>query len=140
MEAKRTCPECHLSFEAELPPMGALLCPLCDSVLSAPPSAGPILMAPSPPRDATGRQVLRGVVAVGMVLFLAGGLIYAYHLMDGIDCKAPPASPPAASPDSLFRSTAAVGAAGEPDWEDKRGKKDSKDGMDGQARNPGLRP
>jgi hypothetical protein len=38
--------------------------------------------------------MLRGVAAIATVGFLAGSLVYAYHLMSGIDHKATPAPPP----------------------------------------------
>jgi hypothetical protein len=88
MESKRTCPECHLIFDAELPPNGILVCPLCNCAFSALPPAAPTPAFVSPLPATSGRQVLRGVAAVGAVLFLAGGLGYAYYLMGGIDHKA----------------------------------------------------
>src|SRR5689334_20552200 len=98
METKRTCPECHLSFEAPLPENGILACPLCNTVFSATPLVGPATAAPVP--VASGRQVLRGVLAIGVLLFLAGGLVYAYHLLGGIGQRSAaipvpaPAEPP----------------------------------------------
>lgn len=80
MELKRTCPECHLIFEASLPESGVLACPLCNTVFSAVPPAGPAPAA----SVASGRQVLRGVLAVAALIFLAGALAYAYHLTGGI--------------------------------------------------------
>ena len=97
MELKRTCPECHLIFEAEPPETGALVCPLCNRVFSSQPPASPAPMVPSVfPSASSGRQVLRGVLAVGGALFLVGGAGYAYHLLGGIGRK-PAASPPAAA-------------------------------------------
>ena len=92
MELKRTCPECHLSFEALLPETGMLACPLCNTVFSPSPSANPVPV-PSP-AVASGRQVLRGVLAVAVLLLLAGGLVYAYHLIGGLGQR------PAVKPDS----------------------------------------
>jgi len=108
MESKRTCPECYLIFEAELPATGVLVCPLCNSVFSELPPASPVANeATLSPSAASGRHVLRGVVAVGAVLCLAAGMGYAYHLLSGIDHKttavpapavhAPP-EPPSPSP------------------------------------------
>lgn len=98
MESKRTCPECHLSFEAPLPESGILACPLCNTMFSALPPAAPPPAAPVP--AASGRQVLRGVLAVGALLFLAGGLVCAYHLWGGLGQRSAalpmpaPAEPP----------------------------------------------
>jgi hypothetical protein len=47
--------------------------------------AAPAAPARTPAAPATsGRQVLRGVLAVGALGFLAGGLVYAYRLVEGI--------------------------------------------------------
>lgn len=91
MDSKQTCPECHLSFEAELPATGVLVCPLCNSAFAELTPADPVpTAAPSPSVD-SGRQVLRGVVAVGAILFIAAGMGYAYYLLSGIDQRAAPA-------------------------------------------------
>ncbi|MGH7169546.1 MAG: hypothetical protein ACRELG_04625 [Gemmataceae bacterium] len=97
MESKRTCPECHLSFEAPLPETGVLACPLCNTVFAALPSVDG---APSAPvAAASSRQVLRGVLVVAALLFLVGGLVYAYQLMGGIGQRSAviPAPAPAES-------------------------------------------
>jgi hypothetical protein len=89
METSHSCPECHLIFEAELPVTGVLVCPLCNSVFSAQPPVSPIPVLPSLlPSMSSGRQVLRGVLAVGAALLLVGGIGYAYHLFGGINHKA----------------------------------------------------
>jgi hypothetical protein len=89
MESKRSCPECHLIFEAELPVTGVLVCPLCNTVFPAAPPISPVPLVASPlPSAASGQQVLRGFLAVGAVLFLVGGIGYAYHLMNGVSHKA----------------------------------------------------
>lgn len=101
MESKRTCPECHLVFEAALPANGVLTCPLCNS-----PFAPHALTQTAPPvGEVSGRQVLRGVVAVAALALVAGGLVYAFHLKDSLDHKPHPhteptakAPPPAAPP------------------------------------------
>jgi hypothetical protein len=99
MEQKRTCPECHLVFEAPLSETGVLACPLCNTMFSA---VAPVARASMPAAPAaSGRQVLRGVLAVGALLFLAGALVYAYRLIEGIVHKpvaAPPSAPPATVP------------------------------------------
>ena len=96
METKRSCPECHLIFEAELPASGVLVCPLCDTAFAELVPADPVPTAtPSPSAD-SGRHVLRGVAAVGAILFLAAGMGYAYYLLSGIDHKAAAVSAPAA--------------------------------------------
>lgn len=101
MEPKRTCPECHLIFEAEPSPQDVVVCPLCNCLFSVHPQTSPIpqaaaTQAPSAP---SGRHVMRGALAVGVVLFLVGGIGYAYHLLDGIGPKANAVSAlPASSP------------------------------------------
>jgi hypothetical protein len=98
MQPKQTCPECHLNFEAEVPETGVLACPLCNTVFSTLPPSRSVPTAPSPLASASsGRQVLRGVLAVGTVLLLVGGAGYAYHLLDGIGHKAAPVEAPTAS-------------------------------------------
>lgn len=96
MESKRTCPECHLTFESEVPPTGVLVCPLCNCRFSP---SSPECLAPtaaaSSPGDVSGRQVWRGVLAIGVLLLLAGGLGYAYCLLNGIGHKT--ASAPASA-------------------------------------------
>jgi hypothetical protein len=93
MELKRTCPECNLIFDATLPESGTLTCPLCDAVFSPRPPAAltpapPAASASStPPRITSGQHVLKGCVAVGTLLVLVGGLVYAYHLVGGIEQK-----------------------------------------------------
>lgn len=87
MESKRTCPECHLIFEAELPETGVLVCPLCDRPFSTLPQDGPAPAAPVSSSAST-RHVLRGVWAIGAILLLVAGMGYAYHLLSGIDHKA----------------------------------------------------
>lgn len=105
MESKRTCPECNLIFEAPSPESGTLTCPLCDTVFSPrPPStlapAAPTVTYSAPPRITSGKHVLKGCVAVGTLLVLLGGLVYAYHLLTGIEDKsaAPPLAPVLAAP------------------------------------------
>lgn len=89
MLPKRTCPECHLIFDAELPESGMLVCPLCNSVVPAVSAARSVPMVSSPLASASSSgQVLRGVMAVGTVLLLVGGAGYAYHLLGGIGHKA----------------------------------------------------
>jgi hypothetical protein len=89
MKSSRSCPECHLIFEAELPVTGVLVCPLCNSVFSTQPPVSPTPVLPSPLLSpSSGQQVLRGVWAVGAVLFFVGGIGYAYHLFGRIDHKA----------------------------------------------------
>lgn len=101
MESKRSCPECHLIFEAELPVTGVLVCPLCNSAFPAQPPVSPVPVVASPlPPASSGRQVLRGVLAVGTVLFLVCGIGYACHLLGNIDHKAVAAPAPAASASS----------------------------------------
>lgn len=96
MESQRTCPECHLVFEARLPETGALVCPLCNTVVA---EATPIALVPtSVVPVASGRQVLHGVLAVGALSFLAGGFVYAYHLMQGIAHRPPTVSTPEPGP------------------------------------------
>lgn len=86
MDQKRSCPECHLVFEAPLPERGVLACPLCNTMFSViVPSAPPA--APTSAPAASGRQVLRGVLAIGALLFLVGSLVYAYRLINDIDHK-----------------------------------------------------
>jgi hypothetical protein len=107
MDTKRTCPECNLIFEAPLPETGLLNCPLCNSVFAArlptvPPAA---VSPPAPATVASGKQVLRGVLAVAALLFLVGGLVYAYHLMDGIGHKTPGNPPPAVGQAESSRPT-----------------------------------
>jgi hypothetical protein len=105
MESKRTCPECHLAFDAPLPPDGMLICPLCNSTFSLFPMALPTPAVVSSPRpDLSGRQVLRGVGAVAALIFVGGGLVYAYHLIDNLGhkpaarSKATASVPPASAP------------------------------------------
>ena len=101
MELKRTCPECNLIFEAPLPESGTLTCPLCDAVFSPHPPAAlahapPTIASSTPPRITSGKHVLKGCLAVGTLLVLVGGLVYAYHLVGGIELKtAAPVPPPA---------------------------------------------
>ena len=99
MAPNRTCPECHLTFEAPLPETGILACPLCNTLFSAPSPSDPAPTTPAP--VTSGRQVLRGVLAVAALLFLAGGLVYAYHLMGGISQRSvavPAPTEPARAP------------------------------------------
>src|SRR6185437_8420822 len=100
VEPKRTCPECNLIFEASLPETGLLTCPLCDTVFSARPPAESVAFTPlpsappAPSSIASAKQVWQGCLAVGALLFLVGGLVYAYRLVSGIEAQAdrtPPA-------------------------------------------------
>ncbi|MGH7172687.1 MAG: hypothetical protein ACRELG_20595, partial [Gemmataceae bacterium] len=93
MESNRTCPECHLVFEAPLSETGVLACPLCNTVFATAAPVVPVVTSAAP--VASGRQVLRGVAAVGAVLCLTAGMGYAYHLLNDIDHKA--AAVPAAT-------------------------------------------
>ena len=95
MESRQNCPECHLTIEAEMPETGICVCPLCNSAFTALPADVPAPMAAPPPSD-SGRQVWRGVLAVGALFFLVGGAGYAYHLLSGIDHKAAAAPAPTA--------------------------------------------
>src|SRR5579883_374952 len=91
MGSKRTCPECQLIFEAELPETGAIVCPLCNSTFAALPPAGPApaLATQQLSSSATsGRLVLRGVMAIGAIFLLGCGLGYAYYLLGGLNRKA----------------------------------------------------
>ena len=97
MESRRNCPECHLTFEAEMPETGILVCPLCNSAFTALPADVPPSMAAPPPCD-SGRQMWRGVLAVGALFFLVGGAGYAYHLLSDIDHKAAVRTPAAHAP------------------------------------------
>lgn len=90
MGSKQNCPECHLTFEAELPKTGVLVCPLCNKAFSALLPAAPAPAATVSPLTTPGRQVWRGVLAVGTSFFAAAGLGYAYHLLSSIDHKAAP--------------------------------------------------
>lgn len=95
MDSNRTCPECHLSFEAELPATGVLVCPLCDSAFAELMPAGPVPTAAPSPSTASARQMLRGVATVGVILIIAAGMGYAYYLLGDIDHKPDAASAPA---------------------------------------------
>ncbi len=87
MELKRTCPECHLIFESELSETGKLVCPVCDSVFSTQPTSPAVMIPSLLPSVSSGRQVLRGVMAVGAALFLVGGAGYAYFLLGSVGRK-----------------------------------------------------
>jgi hypothetical protein len=78
---------------------------LCDAAFSP---RQPVVFLPAPlavassapPRITSGQHVLKGCLAVGALLVLVGGLVYAYHLVVGIEYKtaAPPPTPePAAT-------------------------------------------
>lgn len=98
MESRRTCPECNLVFEASLPETGLLVCPLCNSTFTPhPPVLPPPPVAPMPRSNLSGRHVLRGVVAVAALVFVAGGLVYAYHLMESLGSKTAAHTEPATS-------------------------------------------
>jgi hypothetical protein len=108
MEQKRTCPECNLIFTAPAPESGLLTCPLCDTVFAA--HAPAIFMAPAPdptpPQQsaetpapaASARHVLKGCLAIGALLVLAGGLAYAYRLIGSIESGTASAPPPKVEP------------------------------------------
>ncbi len=106
MEQTRTCPECNLIFEAPQPETGLLTCPLCDTVFSARPATAPISSpapaSPGPSPVTSAQHMLKGCLAVGALLVLVGGLVYAYHLADGIEQQ--PSSPPAATLATLSAS------------------------------------
>jgi hypothetical protein len=104
VEAKRTCPDCNLIFEASLPETGLLTCPLCDTVFSARPPAESVAFTPlpsappAPSSIASAKQVWQGCLAVGALLFLVGGLVYAYRLVSGIEAQADRTPPAPAVP------------------------------------------
>jgi len=107
MDPKRTCPECNLIFEAPQAETGLLTCPLCDTVFAAraqvdPAPTVPAALSPPPPpassSTSSASHVLKGCLAVGALLFLVGGLVYAYHLLGGIEPKAASTLPKPALP------------------------------------------
>ncbi len=109
MEQKQTCPECHLTFEAPPTEAGVLVCPLCDTVFSTPPPV--VADAPAPPPAAlvlSARHVLKGCLAVAGLLFVVGGLVYAYRLVTNLEPKAahataaPTVSPAESEPPSVI--------------------------------------
>jgi hypothetical protein len=99
VEPKRTCPECNLIFEAPPTETGRLTCPLCDTVFSATPPVAPLPTVPASSPQATApltaaQHVWKGCLAVAALLFVLGGLVYAYHLAGGLEKKAAKATPP----------------------------------------------
>src|SRR6185437_14436498 len=96
VEPKRTCPECNLIFEASLPETGLLTCPLCDTVFSVRLPTGPVTLVPPPSVPpvpvpapiASAQHVWKGCLAIGALLFLVGGLVYAYRLVGGMESQA----------------------------------------------------
>jgi hypothetical protein len=100
MGSKRTCPECHLIFEAESPETGVLVCPLCNRAFAAFPAAGTASTTGTPqhsPPTTSGRHVLRGIMAVGAIFLLGCGLGYAYYLAGGFNRNATVEATPLAS-------------------------------------------
>ncbi len=101
-DPKRTCPECHLIFEAPKPTTGLLTCPLCGTEFPvqapADPPPPPTPIEPSPVLSS--RHMLKGCLVVGVLIFLVGGLVYAYHLIDDVPNKvaSTPVAPPTVEP------------------------------------------
>lgn len=97
VETKRTCPECNLIFQTALAETGLLTCPLCDTVFAVRPPAEivpfalarmPVAAPPPPSPGASAQQVWKGCLAVCSLLFLVGGVVYAYRLVEGIGPQA----------------------------------------------------
>lgn len=110
---KCTCPECNLSFDA--PPTTGIVCPICDTQVTASGSSSFPRLAPLPakparivdctpdaappePPPSNRRPLVLGVATMLVLLYLVGGVALAAYFLGGHGTSTPPQDSSAADP------------------------------------------